>query len=312
LQIQQILKAIRHIDPSIQIVIGGSAISLIHDAPLRWWPELKITACYNGFGCEIPELIKACFSGKKVAIPGVYWQPGSFFTRGTSSLIDYYSPNDFYSSRGRRDIKTYLKSIQNAGLEPLAILEMTRGCKNKCTFCAINRNFGCFSRDPELIAGEAEFLVKHGVGYFHIIDPTFGLEHKKSRILLSQLADFHKQHLNVRFEMLTRAEMIDKAMADALATAGVTRCAIGMETMSELQLNNVHKSVTANHTRRAIELLSERDIEVKLFHILFPDCFSTETLSFLSELSKKNIRFIVQSSLLRELPDRQSSPEFLA
>lgn len=84
-----------------------------------------------------------------------------------------------------------------------------------------------------------------------------------------------------------------------------------METMEEHELGGVHKTLCPNKTEQAVCRLAERGIETKLFHIVFPNKFSRATLAFFLKLSQNGIPFIVQTSFLRELPNRLSVHPFV-
>lgn len=313
MQVLKIVRAVNNVDSGIRIILGGSAISLIKDAPIRWeWP---ITGCYDGFGMEITRIIKSCFDGSFQVIPGMYWKNLRIRTKSSAKkrrLVDDYTPSDFYSARKRFAFRKYLKRINQCGLEPMGILEMTRGCKNNCSFCAINKErLGCFTRNPRTVVKEAYFLASRGLKYLHLIDPTFGIVKNETAELLALMTDFHKTFPNVAIEVLTRSSMVTKNLAELLEKAGVIRCGIGMETMEPSDLTNVNKRINSDSTRKAVANLAECGIEIKLFHILFPGRISTKTIEFLLEISKKDTRFIVQSSFLRKLPNQFSCHEFL-
>lgn len=310
-QVEQVVRACHAVAPKTKIILGGAAISLIKEAPLRWgWP---ITGCYNGFGEEVPDILEAIFGDDHPPIPGVYWagQAHKNAPESRRNLIDDYSPEDFYAMQGRLDFNKHLTSIRSVGLNPLGILEMTRGCTGSCSFCAINKQrMGCFARKPETVIAEARCLASQGIEYLHIIDPTFGLMKNETWSLLDQLNDFHSAFPKVGVEVLTRPSLITDVFAERLKRAGVKRCGIGMETMEEEDLTRTGKKSGSAHVKRAVSLLAKYGIETKLFHILFPGRVSLKTIGLLLDLSEEGLPFIVQSSFLRNLPGRHSSSPF--
>lgn len=143
-QLLVITDTIRKYASSTPIIIGGAVINQILNAPFRWFP---IDGVYNGFGAEILEIIEACLSGERPKIKGIYWQgkTNDHSLRGKTELIDNYPPEYFYSFGNRFDLENQLATYKAVGFRPIAMLEMTRGCKNNCNFCALNRKrFGCF------------------------------------------------------------------------------------------------------------------------------------------------------------------------
>lgn len=295
------------------IVIGGGAISLTEDAPLRWWPNMKIACCYNGFGNQVSYIIQNIMTGINQDIPGVFWigQKPSQKRNPEERLVDSYEPEELYSAKGRLDFSGYVGDIRKFGFNPCAIVEMTRGCLHRCSFCAINReNFGFFSRSPGVVAREIEYLADMGIVSFRFADPTFGLEATKTNDLLEAMMLARSKYPKIRFEITTRANVVSKNNAAMFCRAGVVRCDLGMETMSEAELASVRKDVKKERLRNAVEYLSEAGIETKLFHITFPRMISVSTIEFLLELSQNNVPFLVQSAYLRNIPDPRSSPVF--
>ncbi len=299
-QVEKIIKAAKQQQGNTKIVLGGSALSLIRNAPLKWWPEVDF--CYDGYGQEIPELIEKCLTE---SLHQHSYKP-------EKKIVDRYDPNDFYTAKNRLDFSTYLTTCRKADIEPMGIVEMTRGCKFNCSFCALNRrHLGFNSRSPKTAIDEIYFLAKNGVNYIHIIDPTFGLDKANTKILLNELKRFHLAFPEVKFEVLTRSEMITPDFGESLRNAGIVRCGIGMETMGKEELKSVNKGVDPGKTLKAIEILSNNDIQTKLFHILFPGKFSEETINFLLKLSQANKEFVLQTSFLRKLANQNSNPNFI-
>jgi len=285
---------------NIPVVMGGGAISLVKDAPLRWWPDMNISCCYSGFGKQISTIIQSIVTGKNQNLPGVFWAGEKPSEKGNlrERLIDFYKPEDLYSARGRIDFSGYVDDIRRVGFNPCAVIELTRGCLHRCSFCAINReNFGFFSRSPEIVIHEIEYLVNMGITSFHFTDPTFGLAIKKTEELVETMVLLQKKHPKNRFEITTRVDIISRKNALLFRKAGVVRCDLGMETMSEMELASVHKGFKREKIRKAVRYLAEVGIETKLFHITFPQKISIPTIEFLLELSRSRVPFLVQSAL---------------
>lgn len=308
-QIRNIIKAIRIVSNDCKIILGGGVVSLIKDAPLRWWGEYNIFGCYDGFGESIPSVIDYVL-GKTHIIPSGLYVGSGVCIKGRNIILDGYSAGDLFSSFGRIDFLSHLELFKSARLQPVGLIEMMRGCRYHCGFCAINNErLGCYFRSAKTVASEAEFLAGHGIKHFHIIDPTFGLDNEPTYALLDYLAIIHRKQ-KVTFEVVTRADMVSRDFASALKSAGVIRCGIGMETMSVDRLMGVNKMVDSQTIRWSIDCLAGESIQVKLFHITFPNKVSTETILFLMNLAARGTNFLVQSSYFRELPNANSAPSF--
>jgi|GEM_PF-2115631 len=312
-QIERIIKVCRQYSSGIPIILGGGAISSLKKAPLVWWPEL--TCVYNGFGKNIGRLIKACLSKKAVSIPGVSWRDGVCVDNSAvdeRSLIDGYSPEDFYACNGRFDFPKYLDRWQEITELPVGILEMTRGCKFSCSFCAINSvKLGCYSRAPKTVLKEAYFLAERGIKHFYIIDPSFGLLKKKTRELLQEMSSFHSDFPDAEIEIVTRSHLVTQEFATKLKKAGITTVALGMETMDKDVLGEIQKGIDPEETRKAVRIVAEAGgFRIKLLHIIFPKRISEETLKFFAEVDQ-TVPYFIQSSFLRDPLDEKSEPDFV-
>lgn len=310
-QVKAAIQAVRNISTTCKVVLGGAAISLVKNAPLKWWPKYRISGCYNGFGIEIPAIIRYFLSDEGNKPPhGLYTRGSQFQGNAKPVLIDGYSADNFFSVNGRFNFSTYLASFLESGIRPIGLLEMMRGCGYQCSFCAINKmRLGCHFRSVRTVANEAAFLADHGIKHMHLIDPTFGLDKEKAYSLLDLLS-FVSRHYGATFEIVTRANMISKEFARAMKEAGVIRCDIGMETMTDKNLKSVKKGTNPEVIKQAVEHLTNQNIQVKLFHITFPGKISSDTLMFMFSLEEKGIDFLVQSSYLRTLPTTKSAPMF--
>lgn len=311
-QMRALLRSLKKLG-SIPVVMGGGAVSLVEDAPLRWWPESNIACCYCGFGHQIPEIIKCVTAGEVGDVPGVFWNsPGSPRTpNAKEGLIDLYDPEILYSAGNRVDFCDYLNNIRSLGFNPCAILELTRGCLHRCSFCAINRErFGFFSRSPETVFREIEYLARLGIVSFRFADPTFGLEAEKTEELLRAMASLKRLYPRIRFEVTTRASVVSRKKAELFQKAGIARCDLGMETMSQEELRSVRKDIKKGTLEEAVKYLAELGIETKLFHITFPGKLSVPTVRFLLGLSERGVPFVVQSAYLRKTPTSQDEPSF--
>ena len=321
LHVKKTVEVIRQTLPEVKIVLGGGAMALLADAPLRWgWP---VDACYLGWGEEIPQMLEALELGESgiyPVIPGVYWREqlmndaderviGSWSRR----LFDGYDPADFYGLGGRSDyLPRTLEAYRSLGIKAHMVTRLSEGCPFQCSFCAINRDrMGHYCRSPETVAREIAYLASLGIRLIRITDPTFGGFPKETDELVGLLVSVAHQFPDLSLEVWTRPEMVMSERAQSWARAGIAQVDIGMETMSGGELVNAHKTLKPSKTRRAVETLATAGIRTKLFHIVFPGRISGETLAFFLELSDAELPFLIQTAFLRAVPSRFSGEDFL-
>lgn len=296
------------------IVVGGSPVSLVGgEWILRTWPE--VTVAYAGHGQEIGPLILAMAESDKVPdLPGVYSRiVKNSVPTGSRVLCDKYEAGAFYSARNRFDFPGHIARYRKTKAKLIGTPEGERGCSLGCAFCALNvRNTGFMTRSPGTVVKEVRFLASSGILEQQLIDPTLGLDRKGTVVLLEGLAEVKRDFPGLRLDVLTRPEFVTNESVRLYGDAGVWLVGLGMETMDQLALQGVQKTLKPSSTERAVMLLAEEGIVVKLFHIMFPRKFSFATIKFLSELDRRGVRFVVQSSFLRPLATPQSGIDFLS
>jgi len=300
-QVEKIIFAIKKIKPEVKIILGGAVLNLIEDAPLKRW-RWPIDACYWGNGAQLSELIEAVLVTNGSCF---IFQPDL-----KAKILDGYKAEEFYTAKGRFDFEGYLAEARKVGMTLIAFVEMARSCDSFCNYCAFGIEASLRRcRKPSTVLREIYYLAKKGIDYIFIIDPTFGMVQGAAEQLLQGLAVFHLKYPEVKLDVITRAEYVTLAFAKKLKAAGVARCGIGMESMSQKSLDLLAKTSKPQIVRQAVRNLAAVGIEVRLFHMLLPGNFSQETVEFLLELAHEEIPFVVQSSFLRPLPTPQSCEE---
>ena len=81
-------------------------------------------------------------------------------------------------------------------------------------------------------------------------------------------AELERRRLRLPFECISRAERIDDAVADALASLGCFRVWIGSESGSQRVLDAMKRKVSVDQVHTAADRLRRRGIEVGMFIML--------------------------------------------
>ncbi|OGY41998.1 MAG: hypothetical protein A2Y82_05350 [Candidatus Buchananbacteria bacterium RBG_13_36_9] len=312
----EIINWCKELAPQSMLVVGGEAVELMTEDIMKFWP---VDYLYCGYGQEIPLILEQINRPEKFQeIHGLYHRSkkGIIFPevkRGEAKLLDNYQPKNFYSLKGKFNFQGYLNRYFKLGFQPSASIEMMRGCSHKCTFCAINKIHKVLFRQPKIVAAEAAFLLQHRVSDFYLIDPTLGLNKKFTEKLLFLLAQVKVNYPELKILGVTRTSLITEIFTDKLKKAGFETIGLGIETMTNRQLNKIKKKLIPQQAEKAVKILDMQKIKVKLFLIHFPTIFSQETIEFLLKLHRKKIDFIVQSSFYRPLYQKSqfaSLPDF--
>jgi len=287
------IRIIKDIDPEVSIIIGGAGVELMQSDVLKFWAADYF---YLGDGWEIPAILNFDWD-----IAGYHGSNDGPINYGKRLLLDCYDPKTFYSAGGRFDFDKYLDRYRKLGLKPTGLLEMTRGCGHKCSFCAIQKSGQVRYRTTKTVLNEMLYLTEKGIDSFYLIDPTFGYDKMLTADLLRELGKIKGRSNIFKLRVITRVDVIDASLVDSMARAGIYQVTLGVETLDKSKLLEVQKGINTHQTLVAIKTLSERGLICRLALMHFPDMISIEMLKFLHELLQSGVKFLVQSSFYRPL-----------
>jgi len=160
------------------------------------------------------------------------------------------------------------------------IIETSRGCLAKCTFCtAANNDFyngrSWRGRSVKSVVDEMQHLYEeHDVSAFNIIDASFEDPGKMGKRRNIEFADeLLERGLPLTFMVHFRAETVqdeDMPRIDRLIEAGLVRVSLGLESGSDRTLNEIyHKIATVEDNERIVRLLRSRHIALVAGFIMF-------------------------------------------
>jgi anaerobic magnesium-protoporphyrin IX monomethyl ester cyclase len=174
---------------------------------------------------------------------------------------------DFY--RAGWELIENWSNYQCFGLGRAAIVQFSRGCPHRCTYCGQHGFWVQWRhRDPVKLADEIEWLHHtHDVRFITLADenPTT-LQHEWKRFL-EELA---RRRLPVHFFATIRATDIvrDADLLPLYRQAGILYVLMGIESTDDEVLQKIHKSSTVRHDLLACRLLKEQGIFSILGHIV--------------------------------------------
>lgn len=145
----------------------------------------------------------------------------------------------------------------------------SRGCPNKCTFCA-NSVFGrkFRYRSPSSILMEMEKLRSlYGVEHFEFIDDAFTANRKR---LLELCGELRKVKW-ATFSCVARLENLDDETVPAMRAGGCELVNIGVESARKESLKRIKKNINLDKLLPTLELLKKNGIKAALFFMFgFP------------------------------------------
>jgi radical SAM superfamily enzyme YgiQ (UPF0313 family) len=154
-------------------------------------------------------------------------------------------------------------------MRPLASIRTSKGCAYRCRFCALWK-LTCgkyLRRAPETVVQELAGIDEENVFF---ADDESLLDGKRMKTLahLIDRAGIHK-----RYFLYGRSDTIARSpdLLEAWRKIGLTRVFVGLEFVSDEDLQFVGKQSTKRDNERAIEILHALDIDIYASFMLRPD-----------------------------------------
>ena len=172
-----------------------------------------------------------------------------------------------FPDRSAIDLPAYLNAWRERHGVGTVSLITARGCPYTCTWCS-RSVFGETHRRRSVtnVADEVEAIVdRYHPERLWYADDVFAI-HRGWTIDYARALE--RRRLRLPFECISRAERIDEAVADALASLGCFRVWIGSESGSQRILDAMTRKVTVDQVHTAAALLRRRGIEVGMFIML--------------------------------------------
>jgi len=165
----------------------------------------------------------------------------------------------------------------------------SRGCPYACTFCGVanlwSRNVR--HRSAASVIREMEWLNEtYGTDYFSFRDASFTLSRERVAELCSEIA---RREMGIRWECLTRPDLLDEAMVEAMKRSGCVTVRIGLESGSKTILRHMKKHLDLDAVRRAAQILTKYGLYWSAYLLMGTPLETKETvketLAFVREIN---------------------------
>lgn len=158
----------------------------------------------------------------------------------------------------------------------------TRGCWGRCSFCDI---IGMYNSSPgkawrrrsvKKLVDEIEYLVHiYETDYFAFNDDQFLLRGKAGLGRVKAFAaELKRRNLSVNFELMCRADTVNRQTMAVLKEVGLKRVFIGLESFDDKQLQRFRKNISVRQNLKALIILYQLKIDV-LASVILADAFTS-------------------------------------
>ena len=250
--------------PATLVVAGGPHASALPEELLQECPEIDVAVLGEG-EITMRELAEC---GPGPAVRGIVFRTAGEFVRTADRPpvedVDGLGPPaydlfnmDYYTAPGRFLIRWLKLAATN--------IRTTRGCTNRCRFCAGHLVSGVGVRVhsiPYVIEQMRYARRKFGVEAIHFEDDTLGADRSRLLELCEQirLAGLHRQ---LKWDACLRVDQVDQELLGEMKSAGCIQIEYGFESGSSDSLRRLGKNVTAELNRRAVSLT--RQVGLRIF-----------------------------------------------
>jgi Radical SAM superfamily len=146
---------------------------------------------------------------------------------------------------------------------PVGVLFTTRGCSFKCTFC----QSPAFAPKPDAIPYEnirrvLAYYKEQGIREILILDENFGNIPKHAERVMQLLAE-----MKFNWTPMTRVDLINRSF-DTWAANGFSGALMGLESMSQQVLNDIHKNGSIEKMNSVVSRMNRRNLLTVGFYIV--------------------------------------------
>jgi len=261
----QTVNIAKKIYPKIPVVLGGAHPSFFYEVSLN---QTRADFIILGEGEETFAELISCLEKKE----NNFHQIAGLAFKGNQGNITCTAPRALLKNIDQLPFPDRDSLLKQHTYRPddLGMMMTSRGCPFNCTFCASIWGRNVRYRSVENIIKEIEWLHNnYNVQKIYFKDDTFTLD--KSRIYEFCIS-LQQRNIKIKWECLTRIELIDEELIQKMREAGMDYLKIGIETGSERLLKKTNKNITIAQIRKGAEILRATKQDWSAFFMIgYPD-----------------------------------------
>ncbi len=280
----------KKVDKGITTVVGGQHFTATAEESLRSFPEIDYIVCGEG-EVTLVELIKALRDNKDVGkVAGLAFMHNSGFVKTPSrQLIENLDTLPYPAYHYVEDlVKEYHFTMMAGKNMRYMIMEGSRGCTYKCSFCTQWRHWnGTWrTKSAKRIANEMEHLHKEfGAVFLWYTDDNFNYR-IRGRELWEELRNRHfTKDVSWFFQARTDDIANNPDLVAKLHSVGNSWILVGVENNSPETLKSFKKSVRVNDAAKAVKVLNDNDVFSQCMYIVGSRKDTPESIENLRQFS---------------------------
>ncbi|MDH5449753.1 MAG: B12-binding domain-containing radical SAM protein [Candidatus Bathyarchaeota archaeon] len=282
------LETAKRVNPNFLTVAGGQHFTATAQESLETYPEIDVIV--RGEGEQtFAELVRN--AEKRSSLPEIkgisFRYKGRIFHNPPRPLIGNLDDLPYPGYHFVKDIVHKYHFAAMAGRKaPYALIEGSRGCLHRCTFCTQWRHWhGTWrQKSPRRIADEMEFCYQnYGSRFIWLTDDNFGSGKRASsltsELLQRKIGDDLTWFLQWRCDDVVR----NRKLLPKMREAGLNWVMVGVESPRDSTLERFKKGITPEGAKKAVRLLKENDIFAHTMFIMGERRDTAESIAYLRE-----------------------------
>ncbi|MBD3206428.1 radical SAM protein [Candidatus Bathyarchaeota archaeon] len=256
----------KKLNPEVKTILGGQHFTALSEDTLQNYPEIDFII--RGEGEEtFSELVNRIDKDKSMSeLKGLSYKLEDKIVHNPdrpliSDLNSIPYPAYHHVSEHMKDYYFSLMADQD---RPFAIVEGSRGCKHKCSYCSQ----WCFwdnkqrSKSPTRILEEFKLLYdKYGSKFFWFTDDNFGLGHRTREICEKIIEEGLGEEIQWFCQIRVDDIVNNPETLNLMSKAGCTWALVGFDNPSQGILRDYRRTnLNKQENREAVKILREKGI----------------------------------------------------
>jgi len=284
------LETAKKVKPDVLTVAGGQHFTVMAQESLETYPEIDVIVCGEGEQTLV-ELVRALAEKKSFSpVKGISFRhKGKIQHNPSRPLIENLDDLPFAGYHFVEDLVQKYHFTAMAGPKArYALVEGSRGCSHRCTFCTQWRHWeGKWrGKSPKRIADEFEYCYEnYGSRFLWLTDDNFGLG-KRAGDLCDELIRRGFSD-DIMWFMQARCDDVVKHrdLLPKMRKSGLRWVLLGVESHNPSTLDTFKKKESPEDAKEAVKLLHENDIFAQAMFIIGERKDSAESIASLREFA---------------------------
>ena len=256
----------KKVNPEVKTVLGGQHFTALAEDTLRNYPEVDFIVRGEG-EVTFSELVNRLDEGKSVSgLKGLSYKVENKIIHNTDrplipDLNSIPYPAYHHVAEHMRDYYFSLMADQD---KPFAIVEGSRGCRHKCSYCSQ----WCFwdnkqrKKDPTRIVDEFKLLHdRYNSRFFWFTDDNFGLGARTRKVCEKMIEEGLGEEIQWFCQIRVDDIVKNPDTLDLMSKAGCIWVLIGFDNPDQAILRDYRRtSLDKQDNKKAVDILRKKEI----------------------------------------------------